>query len=170
MGFLDDARSVAEKFGREATQHVGFAAVETWKYGSVLGQEVVGRAAPVAADARKTLDTLSKEVSKHAAPIANSASKHATSFVQSTFNNANQRLSQLINEKSHKDFDWKFIEDFGEDMAKRLGSTADDFWQKMTSGDLLKDVLGQITLPEIDFTQEDLSGSVEAQGMDTLKP
>ena len=156
MGFLDDARSVAEKSGREATQHVGFAAGETWKYGSVLGQEVAERAAPVAADARKTLETLSKEVSKHAAPIANSASKHATSFVQSTFNNANQRLSQLIDEKPHKDFDWKFIEDFGEDMAKQLASTADDFWQKMNSGDT-----GQISLPEIHFTQEDFSGFSE---------
>ncbi|RYN66542.1 hypothetical protein AA0118_g2786 [Alternaria tenuissima] len=160
MGFLDDARSVAEKFGREATQHVGFAAGETWKYGSFLGQEVAERAAPVAADARKTLETLSKEVSRRAAPVANSASKQATSFVQSTFNNANQRLSQLIDEKPHEDFDWKFIEDFGEDMAKRLGSTADDFWQKMTSGDLLKDI-GQITLPEIEFTREDLSGFSE---------
>jgi hypothetical protein len=102
------------------------------------------------------LETLSKEVSRRAAPVANSASKQATSFVQSTFNNANQRLPQLIDEKLHKDFDWKFIEDFGEDMAKQLASTADDFWQKMNSGDT-----GQISLPEIHFTQEDFSGFSE---------
>ncbi|CAI9632163.1 hypothetical protein GT037_005705 [Alternaria burnsii] len=111
-------------------------------------------------NSRKTLGTLGRKVGKHAAPIANSASKHAMSLAQSTFNNANQRLPQLLNEKPHKDFDWKFIDDFGEDMAKRLSSTADDFWQKMNSGDLLKDT-GQITLPEIDFSQEDLSGFSE---------
>ncbi|KAL1792782.1 hypothetical protein ACET3X_009289 [Alternaria dauci] len=160
MRLLDDAQSVAGKFGREATRHIGFAAAETWKYGSILGQDVVERAAPFSADARKALSALGREVGSHAAPIANSASRHAILLARSAFNNANQHLPQHPGEKLHKDIDWNFIEDFGQDMAKRLGSTADDFWQKTSSGHLLEDI-GQATLPKIDFTQEDLSGFSE---------
>jgi len=41
-------------------------------------------------------------------------------------------------------------------MAKHLGSTAGDFWEKLGTGDILHDI-GQAAIPNIEFTKEDLS-------------
>jgi hypothetical protein len=162
MGFLEDARKLAN-LGQEAARNVESAAGEAWKHGSAFGQEVAKRAGPAVADARERLEKLSEEAGKHAAPIANSASRRAVTFAQYAFNNANQGLLALLqvpDEDSPKDFDWKFVEEFGEDMAKRLGSTADDFWQKLSSNDILNGI-GEATLPKIEFEEEDLSGFSE---------
>ncbi|KAG9185285.1 hypothetical protein G6011_07829 [Alternaria panax] len=163
MGFLEDARRLAGDFGQEAAQHVASAAGETWNHGSAIGREMAKHAGPVAKDTRKHLEELSKEAGRRAAPIAHSASRHAMSLAQSAFNNVNRgirALPQVHDQDFIKEFDWKFIDDFGEDMAKRLGSTADDFWQKLSSGDLLKDI-SPASWPTIEFTQKDLSGFSE---------
>jgi hypothetical protein len=162
MGFLEDARRVASDFGQDAARHVGSTVGETWKYGSAFGQEAVKRAGPVATDIKKGLDKFGKEAGKQASPIASSAWK-AIMSAQLAINGANRgprALPQVPNEDLVKDSDWKFIAEFGEDMAKRLGSTADDFWQKLSSGDLVSDI-GKATFPKIEFTEEDLSGFSE---------
>jgi hypothetical protein len=162
MGFLEDARKLAN-LGQGAARNVESAAGEAWKHGSAFGQEVAKRAGPAVADARERLEKLSEEAGKHAAPIANSASRHAVTFAQYAYNNANQGLHALLqvpNEDSHKGFDWKFIDEFGEDMAKRLGSTAEDFWQKLSSNDILNGI-GEATLPKFEFEEEDFSGFSE---------
>jgi hypothetical protein len=60
-----------------------------------------------------------------------------------------QEAGQHADALAHKvgESDWKFIEEFGEDMAKRIGNTADDFWK----------TISQITSPKIQFTNDGIS-------------
>ncbi|KAI4645249.1 hypothetical protein J4E93_006049 [Alternaria ventricosa] len=163
MGLLEDARRLANTYGPEAARHVASAADKAWAHGSAFGQEVAKRAGPVASDAKTHLAKLSKEAGKHAAPIAGSASKHAMILARSAYNSGKQglhALPQLPDGYINKEYDWKFIGQFGEDMANHLGTTAGDFWDKLSSGDIMHDI-GQSALPKIEFTKEDLSGFSE---------
>ncbi|KAI4933862.1 uncharacterized protein J4E92_003531 [Alternaria infectoria] len=163
MGLLEDARRLADTYGPEAVRHVASAADKAWTHGSAFGQEVAKRAGPVASDAKTHLEKLSKEAGKHAAPIAGSASKHAMELARAAYNSGKQGLQslpQLPDGYIKEDYDWKFIAQFGEDMAKQLGTTAGDFWDKLSSGDILHDI-GQAAIPNIAFTKEDLAGFSE---------
>ncbi|KAI4702137.1 hypothetical protein J4E81_002499 [Alternaria sp. BMP 2799] len=163
MGLLEDARRLADTYGPEAARHVASAADKAWTHGSAFGQEVAKRAGPVASDAKTHLEKLSKEAGKHAAPIAGSVSKHAMSLARAAYNSGKQglhALPQVPDEYINEEYDWKFITQFGEDMAKHLGTTAGDCWEKLSSGDIIHDI-GQAAIPNIDFTKEDLSGFSE---------
>ncbi|KAH6870719.1 hypothetical protein BKA58DRAFT_440258 [Alternaria rosae] len=163
MGLLEDARRLAETYGPEAARHVASTADKAWKHGSAFGQEVAKRAGPATADAKAHLDKLSKEAGKHAAPIASSASKHAIILARAAYNSGKeglQVLPQVPGGYINEEYDWKFVAQFGEDMAKQLGSTAGDFWEKLGSGDIIHDI-GQVAIPNIEFTKEDLSGFSE---------
>ena len=163
MGLLEDARRLAETYGPEAARHVASAADKAWTHGSAFGQEVAKRAGPVASDAKTHLEKLSKEAGKHAAPIASSASKHAMELARAAYNSGKQGLQSLPQLPSgyiNEEYDWNFIAQFGEDMAKQLGTTAGDFWDKLSSGDIMHDI-SQSTLPKIEFTEKDLAGFSE---------
>jgi len=163
MGLLEDARRLAETYGPEAARHVASAADKAWTHGSAFGQEVAKRAGPAAANAKTHLNKLSNEAGKHAAPIASSASKHAMELARAAYNSGKQGLQSLPQLPSgyiNEEYDWNFIAQFGEDMAKQLGTTAGDFWDKLSSGDILHDI-GQAAIPNIEFTKEDLSGFSE---------
>jgi hypothetical protein len=134
MGFLEDARKLADTYGPEAARHVGTAADKAWKHGSAFGQEVAKHAGPAAADTKERLNKLGKH------------GLHA--------------LSQVPNEYINQEYDWSFISQFREDMAKHLGSTAGDVWDKLGGGDILHDI-GHAALSKIEFTQQDLPGFSE---------
>ncbi|KAI4680069.1 uncharacterized protein J4E88_005960 [Alternaria novae-zelandiae] len=163
MGVLEDARRLADTYGPEAARHVASVADKAWAHGSAFGQEVAKRAGPAAADARTHLGRLSKEAGEHAAPIISSASKNAMTLVRAAYNSGKQglhALPQVSEGHLSEEYGWKFITQFGEDMAKHLGTTAGDFWEKLSSGDIMHDI-GQSTLPNVEFTKKDLAGFSE---------
>jgi len=137
MGVFDNARKALEGLGQEAGKHVGPALGEAWKH----------------------LDAFGQEAGKHAGPAVGEAWKHAKSLAHFPKEYQNPDPNALA-QAPHEHFDWTFLEQFGEDMAKRVGSTADDFWQKMNGGDFVQDI-GKLVLPKIDFSEEDLGGFSE---------
>jgi hypothetical protein len=115
-----------------------------------LGQEAAKRGGSAAAEAWKHVDKFGQEVGKHAMPAAKDALKQAGTIAQ--------EADQYANALAHKvgESDWNFMEEFGEDMAKRIGNTADDFWKMISSGDLINEI-SQITFPKIQFTKDGIS-------------
>ena len=137
MGFLDNAWKALDGFGQEAGKHVGPALGEAWKH----------------------LDAFGQEAGKHVVPAVEEAWEHAKSFAHSASEYRNP-LSNALAQTPRESFDWTFLDQFGQDMAKRVGSTADDFWQKMSSGDFVKDI-GKLAIPKIEFTEKDLGAFSE---------
>ena len=161
MGFFDNAWEAMDGFGQEATRRFGPAVADAWENAGAFAHEAAKLTGPAAADARRQLDKLGQEVGKHAAPIAKEALKSANAVARLAGNHlAARQGNALPRQAGEEDSDWQFIQEFGEDMAKRLGSTADEFWQKMSSSDFVKEI-GQKTLPKFNFTEEDLSGFSE---------
>jgi hypothetical protein len=134
MGLLQDARKLADTYGPEAARHVGAAADKAWKHGSAFDQEVAKHAGPVAVDTKACLNKLGKQ------------GLHG--------------LSQVPDGHANQEYDWSFISQFGEYMAKHLGSTAGDVWDKLGGGDILHDI-GHAAFSKIELTQEGLLGFSE---------
>jgi len=137
MGFFDDAWKALDGLGQEAGKHVGPALGEAWE----------------------RMDAFGQEAGKHVGPAVGEAWKHAKSFTHSPKKYRNPGPNALA-QAPHEHFDWTFLEQFGEKMAKQVGSTADDFWQNMNGGDFVQDI-GKLVLPKIEFNDKDLGGFSE---------
>lgn len=133
MGLFEDLGKTLENIGEEAVKHASHLGQEIAKHAEPAAQgfrehfDNFGRSAlPVAENAIRHANSIANDVSKHVAPIA-ADQKH--------INYATQDVAAQLEK-----VDWSFIQNFGEHVGKQIGSTADQVWTAMITGDVLKTI------------------------------
>lgn len=144
MGMFDDVWNALDGLGQQVTKGIGPVAKQVYNHLDQLSQDAKVHLGPAVEDALTQANAVAQNAVKHAAPVAAEGLRHLTSFSQ-------QATKQIA------DSDWAFIEEFGQEMGKHIGKTADEVWQSMITGQIFND-LEQAGTAFVGGVQEHLPG------------
>lgn len=166
MNLFGNIARAVDGLAEEASKRFQPLAIEAYRHAGRLYQDTREYAAPAAESLWESLDKKGKDAGLDIGAIVEGVLAQANAFADNVPNRAVPaadeakkyiRVSSEVS-TSIQNTDWSSIQDFGIDVGKQVGATADNIWDLMVTGDLLGRLSNEGTML-IQSAQQHLPGA-----------